>query len=216
MAKHNNNIGIVYVLSNPAMPGIVKIGKTTRATIDERMRELYGTGVPVPFECEFACKVKMSDCAKLEKALHTAFEPNRINKNREFFKIQAGQAIALLEIFNQGDMTEEVKAEMENDLTSDDKEASQKAKRSPRPPLNFTAMGIPQYGMLTYTKDENIQAEVMGEKKVRFQGEELSLTALTQKLMNIGKSPIQPTPYWMYEGKNLRDIYDETYPLDTE
>ena len=51
---HNQNTGIVYVLTNPAMPGIVKIGKTSRGSIDARLNELYSTGVPVPFECAFA------------------------------------------------------------------------------------------------------------------------------------------------------------------
>ena len=41
---------IVYVLTNPAMPGIVKIGKTNRDDPQVRMNELYTTGVPLPFE----------------------------------------------------------------------------------------------------------------------------------------------------------------------
>ena len=40
--------GIVYLLTNPVMPGLVKIGMTTREDMDSRMRELYSTGVPVP------------------------------------------------------------------------------------------------------------------------------------------------------------------------
>lgn len=91
MAKQDNNKGIVYVLTNSAMPGLVKIGMTTRESIDTRMKELYSTGVPVPFDCVYACEVKASDCAKIEKALHKAFEPNRINANREFFSIKSEQ-----------------------------------------------------------------------------------------------------------------------------
>ena len=72
---------IVYVLTNPAMPGLVKIGKTTKLEVDGRMRQLYGTGVPVPFDCAFACQVK--DATEVEKALHIAFGKNRINPNRE-------------------------------------------------------------------------------------------------------------------------------------
>lgn len=49
MAK-DNHIGIVYVLSNRAMPGLVKIGMTTRPELDTRLKELYTTGVPVPFD----------------------------------------------------------------------------------------------------------------------------------------------------------------------
>jgi hypothetical protein len=46
--------GIVYLLTNPVMPGLVKIGMTAQEDIDRRMRELYTTDVPVPFECQFA------------------------------------------------------------------------------------------------------------------------------------------------------------------
>lgn len=53
--------GIVYLLTNPVMPGLVKIGMTAQKDIEKRMRELYTTGVPVPFECQFACKVKKGD-----------------------------------------------------------------------------------------------------------------------------------------------------------
>ena len=80
--------GIVYLLTNPVMPGLVKIGMTTRDDIDARLKELYTTGVPVPFECQFACKVDKKDCVKIEHALHTAFAPQRVNANREFFRIQ--------------------------------------------------------------------------------------------------------------------------------
>ena len=108
--------GIVYLLTNPVMPGLVKIGMTTQEDIDKRMKELYTTGVPVPFECQFACKVKKTDCAKIEKALHAAFAPQRVNSNREFFRISPDQAIAILELFHHEDVTDEITDEIENDF----------------------------------------------------------------------------------------------------
>lgn len=41
--------GIVYVLSNEAMPGLVKIGLTGRKDLEDRLNELYNTSVPVPY-----------------------------------------------------------------------------------------------------------------------------------------------------------------------
>jgi hypothetical protein len=82
--------GIVYVLKNPAMPGMVKIGMTTN-DINNRMNELNTTGVPLPFECLYACEV--DDYKLVEKSLHIAFHPYRVNPKREFFNIEGEQAI---------------------------------------------------------------------------------------------------------------------------
>ena len=212
MANQNNK-GIVYVLINSAMPGLVKIGMTTRDSVDARMSELYSTGVPVPFECAYACEVDASDCAKIEKALHIAFEPNRVNKNREFFTLKPEQAIVILELFDRKDITKEVATEIENDLTNDDKVAVEKAKISRRPPLNFFEMGIPEGSVLTYVKDPNIKVRVTSHRKVEYDGEETSLTAIIKELHNLTLAE-QPTKYWEFDGKNLRDIYDETYTFE--
>ncbi|GBU07387.1 hypothetical protein AwDysgo_07180 [Bacteroidales bacterium] len=212
MAKQSDK-GIVYVLSNSTMPGLVKIGMTSRESIDARMKELYSTGVPVPFDCEYACEVRASDCTKIEKALHTAFEPNRINNNREFFSIKPQQAIAILELFNRKDITIEVIAEIKNDLTVEDKIASEKIKTSRRPSLNYLEMGIKIGAKLLFVKDNTVEVVISGDKRVMYQGLDMSLTAVTKQLLGITHS-LQPTAYWEYDGKNLRDIYDETYSLE--
>lgn len=130
------NKGIVYLLTNECMPGIVKIGMTSREDMDARLRELYTTGVPLPFDCVYACKV---DCFKeLEQALHEAFEPQRINPNREFFRIKPSQAIGILKLFNKGNVTAEVVNEMENDLAEEDEKTNPKRRSS----INFTEMGL--------------------------------------------------------------------------
>ena len=207
-----NNIGIVYVLSNRVMPGLVKIGMTTRCEIDSRLKELYTTGVPVPFDVEYACEVDACDCAKIEKALHKAFEPQRINANREFFQINKDQAIAILELFNKKDVTSEVSDEMNNDLDAGDKASLIKASKH-RPPLNFSLRGMPVGSILEYIANPSITVTVIADKKVDYEGEEMSLTAVTMRLLN-SKYGVQPTPRWSYNGKNLQDIYDETFPFD--
>lgn len=212
MLSKQENYGIVYLLTNPAMPGLVKIGMTTRESIDQRMKELYGTGVPVPFDCRYACKVKSSDCAKIEKALHAAFEPNRINTNREFFSIKPEQAEAILALFHREDITEEIISEIQNDLTENDKAAGEKFKRR-RPPLNFLEMNIPIGSRLFYTKGDNsVEVEVCSDRKVLYNKEETYLTRITRELLGLSYN-VNPVRYWTYNGKNLGDIYDETFPI---
>jgi hypothetical protein len=88
--------GIVYILSNPAMPGIIKIGKTTKEDVKLRMKELYSSGVSLPSECVYAAKVRNID--EVEKALHNAFSPDRLNPKRRFFEIESSQAIAIIKL----------------------------------------------------------------------------------------------------------------------
>ena len=207
------DFGIVYLLTNPVMPGLVKIGMTAQEDIDKRMKELYTTGVPVPFECQFACRVKKSDCVKIEKALHTAFEPQRINANREFFRIQVEQAKAILELFHHTDVTEEVTDEIQNDLTDDDKVASIKAQQK-RPALNFYEMGLHKGDILKWKDEPTITVTISSERKVNFENEEVSISALSAKLKGYNVKHIAPGSHWIFKDKLLSDIYDETYPFE--
>ena len=76
--------GAVYILMNEAMPGYTKVGKTT-STVEQRMKELDTSGVPLPFECFYAAKV--ADIDHVEKSLHDAFADHRVRQRREFFRI---------------------------------------------------------------------------------------------------------------------------------
>lgn len=201
MKQTDENCGYVYLLTNEYMPGIVKIGMTSRSELDSRLNELYTTGVPVPFECVYACKTNMFK--ELEKALHDAFEPNRVNPNREFFCIKPSQAIAILKLFNAENVTGEVAQEMENDIPQ---EEQQQIKR--RSVLRFQDMGIPVGAILQYCHDEKEQCEVVDQRKVKYKGENRSLTSVTKELLNCKWAP-QPTPHWEFNGKNLSDIYED-------
>ena len=205
--------GIVYLLTNPYMPGLVKIGMTKQEDLDKRMKELYTTGVPVPFECQFACKVNNKDCAKIEKALHTAFDPQRVNKNREFFRINVEQAKAILELFHHTDVTEDVSEEIQNDLTDEDKAASIKAQATHRPPLNFFEMGMQKGDILQWREDPSIAISVYSGRSVLYDGKEIAISALTRDLKN-AKYYVAPGQYWLFNGRLLSDIYDETYPFE--
>lgn len=199
--------GIVYILTNPAMPGLVKIGKTARGSMQARLSELYSTGVPVPFECAYAAKV--SNQSVVEKAFHQAFGPYRINAKREFFIIEPDQAIAILRLMAIEDVTPALQEEAKNVDTST-AEASRKLSAR-RPNQNFIEMGIPLGAEITFAGTE-LTAIIASERKVSYQGQEYSLTALTRLLLENDYN-VQPGPHWYYNGKSMNDIYNETYAL---
>ena len=198
-------LNIVYVLTNSSMPGLVKIGHTTQDDANSRIAQLYTTGVPVPFDLQYACKVQNAE--EVEKALHAAFFPQRINPKREFFKIEPEQAIAILKLLHTEDATEEI----ESQPTTLDKESVIAAEqmKSKRPNMNFSEMGIPAGSELFSIHGPAI-AIVASAKKVIFNGEETSLTAATRQVLGIEHS-VQPSPHWTYKGRLLREFYEETY-----
>ncbi len=56
---------VIYVLTNEAMPGLVKIGLTAES-LESRLAQLSSaTGVPLPFEVFFAAEVE--DSAHIER-----------------------------------------------------------------------------------------------------------------------------------------------------
>lgn len=62
--------GFVYVLTNSAFAGLVKIGMTTQRRVSSRVKQI-GTGVPTSFEIGYVSRVR--NPAELEKRLHEHF-----------------------------------------------------------------------------------------------------------------------------------------------
>ena len=205
---------IVYVLTNPAMPGLVKIGKTSQLETEGRMRQLYGTGVPVPFDCAFACQVK--DAHEVEKALHFAFGNTRVNPNREFFKIEAERVISVLRLLKVDEVTEEFESKIEADTEEVDKQSAEIYKEAIRPRMNFHELDIPN-GSVLISKDGRLQVKVVEAKKVELNGELMSLTMATRRLLDLpDNQPIQPSPYWTFNARTVKEIYENFHSENNE
>ncbi len=87
-------MGYVYILENDLMPGLIKIGHTSK-TPEERVKELSApTGVPTPFKVAF--KLPSEKYKELEKEMHRKLSDYRVNSNREFFEYPVDEAIRLL------------------------------------------------------------------------------------------------------------------------
>ena len=203
----NNDNQIVYILTNEAMPNLVKIGKTTRSDVQTRMNELYSSGVPYQFECAYA--VEVDNCSVVEKALHTAFDPNRVNPKREFFSIDPEQAIAILKLLGNKDVTPMVNEDLNKNVSEVERESVKQAKKR-RPSINYSEMGLANGTVMRFINDPSVEVIVSSAKKVLYNEEEMSLTRVTRELLELEHN-VQPTKYWTVEGKNLRDIWKETY-----
>ncbi len=91
------SIGYIYILSNPSMPGILKIGFTNRETVEQRVRELSSaTAVPEPFEVEYYCLTH--DVEEIEKKIHQEFSAER-SPGKEFFKVSIWEAVTKTDLF---------------------------------------------------------------------------------------------------------------------
>lgn len=88
--------GFLYILINPAMPGLAKVGKTTR-TPQERLLELSSaTGVPSPFI--LAYQQPVANCHAAEAWVHSELERrgHRLSDSREFFSAPLHEVVAVL------------------------------------------------------------------------------------------------------------------------
>ncbi|MCP2074694.1 UNVERIFIED_ORG: hypothetical protein J2Y77_004130 [Pseudomonas lini] len=90
MATKPYDVGFVYVLTNRAMPGLVKIGMTKNLA-EDRAKGLYTTGVPVAFDVEF--RTTTSRPRDVERKAHEVLERHRYNNEREFFQVGVEAAI---------------------------------------------------------------------------------------------------------------------------
>src|SRR5579859_3608308 len=93
----DTTVGFVYVLTNPSIPGQVKIG-TTQKRPERRSAELSSaTGVPEQFHVAYYRTFENATLA--ERLVHSILEEKglRVGKNREFFSISAEDAQSLIE-----------------------------------------------------------------------------------------------------------------------
>ena len=192
---------LIYILTNPTMPDLVKIGRT--ANLEERLRSLSSnSGVPVPFECFYCCEVE--DGQDVEKRLHFGLGDHRINPKREFFRINPERVKILLEGWSIRDVT------LEMDIVDSQEERnSLNRERSRRPVFTFSMVDIPIGSELNFLKDETRVSTVTGDREIEFEGNRSSLNQITVGLLNnyFGKNwtSVRGPDYWIFENETLTE-----------
>jgi hypothetical protein len=192
--------GIIYVFTNEAMPELVKIGFTTNESVEDRLSQLSAhAGVPMPFECFFAAEVE--DVEEKERLLHGLFDDKRINKRREFFRIEPEKAVTALRLCKYTDRTPGPIA-----MEVEDKNAieAQKVRRSR---ISLSKLGIREGDTLDFSRDDTIHAIVRANNKIEVDGIETSLSASALEILNrMGykkTTSVSGSDYWIYDGELL-------------
>ena len=165
--------------------------------------------IRLTFKCEYSARVK--DVDKKEKGFHTEFEPSRVNPKREFFNINPEQAIAVLSLMAIEDVTPSVQ-EKAKTIDIEATASAEKFKKKRRPTINYFEMGLKEGDILKFGRNEEF-CTVLNGRQVSYKGEPWFLSNLTNKLLD-RTGAMDGSPYWYFKGKNLKDIYNETYTLD--
>lgn len=211
---------IVYVLSNPAFKdGIVKIGHTAvtkpalaldeaslveaaKKQVSSRMSELFNTGVPLPFKCEYAAILPQNEFPStgrqndnfLEKTLHDIFGESRLSPPsgrgcREFFWADVTVVKKILTInprlievpWESFGLTDSIPKDERESMTEQSMVALASAisRCQPKPKLNLAKLGFSTGDVLVFARDQAVTALVVSPEK---------------NLLNVGGETLPPTP----------------------
>lgn len=201
---------IIYVLSNPAMPGYVKIGRTSN--LENRLKDLDNTSTPLPFECVFAIEVEKK--LNVEKTVHDIFLDSRTRKTREFFEIHPDRVISALKMANGIDVTP-----TQDIVEDDDSQIALDNARKKRERFNFSMINLEHGTVLDYMDDTDYKCEVISNNRVLFEEKEMSLSGSAQEIylkLNPDRKKIALSgPWsWGYKGERLDEIRQRMWDAD--
>jgi hypothetical protein len=191
----------VYVLTNEAMEGLVKIGRTT-TSVEQRIRELDNTSMPLPFQCFYAGEV--ADSLLVEGKLHRIFADKRIRNNREFFRVDPNQVREAIQLAELRDVTPRFDVVVDAEDVQALKKAVATEERRSR--LRFSELDIKTGSVLTFLKDSNITCQVVSDGKVDFEGKVMSPSAsalIAVKRLGYEWAAVSGSDYWELEGETL-------------
>lgn len=175
--------GKIYIMTNDAMPGYIKIGRTT-TTLEQRMKDLDTTGVPLPFRCHYA--VEVDDHEAKEKLIHDGFADHRVRQNREFFELAPERAMAILKALGGKEIA--INNSMIDEFGQVLLETPQTERIVNRGKFTFKELQIPVGAELVFTRSfpDGIERKctvINDIRSVTYNGENYTLSKLAMKFM---------------------------------
>ncbi len=193
--------GYIYIMTNPALKEMVKFGYATN--VEKRRKQLSTTNLPYDYEvyATYETSGNLED-KKLHNMIDQLNPDLRVSKNREFYVLKPNEAYELLEAIAMISGTTD---KLKRSGKSDSKTTQQQIKK---PPVNFTACGIPMGAELVFTEDPNVKVTVVGDRKVQWNDEITSLSAVAGSIKHV--KSIQGSLYFTYNGRLVTEIAEET------
>ena len=184
-------------MTNPDLKNMVKIGYAK--DVEQRRRQLSTTALPHEYEiyATYETSGNLED-KKLHRMIDNLNPDLRVSKGREFFVMSPDDAFDLLEaIATISGTTGKLKR-------IKTKKPTQKTKK---PAINFAKCGIPVGATLVCIEDKNVVVTVVDERKVQYNNELTSLSAIMKERKGYNVAGPQ---YFTYNGKLIVDIAEET------
>lgn len=101
----SDDLEYVYILTNEAMPDLVKIGMT-KLDVYTRVKTINTSGIVSEWVPKFAVVLQKGSSSKIESAMHRYFASERVSSDkgtsREFFKIKPLEALDKLREISEG------------------------------------------------------------------------------------------------------------------
>ncbi len=212
----DKKFGVIYILTNPSFPDFVKIGYAQ--DIEKRLKQLNRSEtIPFAFRVYAVYKVesKLTD-KELHKLIDNLNPDLRTIENfdgkervKEFYAMSAEDAYGLLECIAKISGTEDRLQRLtpEGHEILDEQIANEVRETARRGPFRFSDCNIPMGSELTFIENSDIKAIVVDDRRIEYEGETTSVSALAQKLKGFDH-PVQGTLWFLYKGEKLTDIRD--------
>ena len=208
--------GVIYILTNPSFPDYVKIGYAHN--IETRLKQLNRSEtIPFAFRvyAVYAVESELTDkelhklIDKLNPDLRTIENFDGKERVKEFYAMSAEDAYGLLECIAKisGTLDRLQRLTPEGHEILDEQIANEVRETVRRGPFRFSACNIPIGSQLEFIEDSSIKATVVDDRRIEYNGETTSVSALAQKLKGFDHA-VQGTLWFTYQGEKLTDIRD--------
>ena len=208
-----NNQGVIYILTNPSFPDYVKLGYAD--DIAERLKQLNRSEcTPFAFRvyATYTVNKRLTDMKlhdiidKLNPNLRAIDNVEGKKRVREFYAMTAEDAYQILEAIAEINGLE---ANLKKwFLSPKEQEDENTAKAVRLESFSFAACQLKDGDELEFVNDPSIKCYVAGNKKVLYEDNEYSLSALAKKLLGVDYGVAGPH-YFTYKGKLLCDLREE-------